>query len=387
MKTAAIIAEYDPFHYGHKYLIDQTRAAGATHVAAIMSGSFTQRGGVAIYDKFTRTETALKNGVDLVIELPARYSLTSAAGFARGAVEIASALGCADMLAFGSESGDIAALKEASGAIEYTVHSAEFNELLRRGNSYPAALQKALLKFYTDDVAELIASPNNTLAIEYLNALDNLGSTIEPFTVRRFGAAHDSDSDAENENVQFLSGSAIRKMIAAGKDCSQYAPKIDAPTSDISRLERAILANLRTLRRDDLERIADCAGGLGDRLYKAVRKGTSLSGIYFMAKTKRYTLARIRRAVLCGFLGIDKEISREKCAYIRVLGMNSRGKEILSAANCPLPIDTSLRALSKTSHEARRQADFEARLTDIYSLCFAEPLPCGVDFTAKPVIL
>lgn len=387
MKTAAIIAEYDPFHYGHKYLIDQTRAAGATHVAAIMSGSFTQRGGVAVYDKFTRAETALKNGVDLVIELPARYSLTSAAGFARGAVEIASALGCTDMLAFGSESGDIAALKEASAAIEYTVHSAEFNEQLRRGDSYPAALQKALLKFYTDDVAELTASPNNTLAIEYLNALDNLGSTIKPFTVRRFGAAHDSDPDDENENVQFLSGSAIRKMIAAGKDCSQYAPKIDAPTADISRLERAILANLRTLRRDDLERIADCAGGLGDRLYKAIRKGTSLSGIYFMAKTKRYTLARIRRAVLCGALGIDKDISREKCAYIRVLGMNSRGKEILSAANCPLPIDTSLRALSGISHEARRQAEFEARLTDIYSLCFAEPLPCGVDFTAKPVIL
>lgn len=384
MKTAAIIAEYDPFHYGHKYLIEQTRAAGATHVAAIMSGSFTQRGGVAIYDKFTRTRTALENGVDLVIELPARYSLTSAAGFARGAVGIASALGCVDMLAFGSESGDIGALKEASGAIEYTVHTEEFDELLRRGSSYPAALQKAMKLFYTDDVAELIASPNNTLAIEYLNALDSCGSAIEPFTVRRYGAAHNEDFDEESE---FLSGSAIRGLIAAGKEYSDYAPRVDAPTADISRLERAILAALRTLRPADLQRIADCSGGLGDRLYKAIRRGNSLAGIYFMTKTKRYTLARIRRAVLCGFLGIDKDVSREKCAYIRILGMNSRGKEILSAANCPLPVDTSLKALSKTSCEARRQAEFESRLTDIYALAFAEPLTCGTDFTSKPIIL
>lgn len=387
MKTAAIIAEYDPFHFGHKYLIEQTRAAGATHVLAIMSGSFTQRGGVAVFDKFTRAKTALENGVDLVIELPARFSLTSAAGFARGAVDIAAALGCVDMLAFGSESGDAAALKEASGAIEYTVHTEEFNELIKRGNSYPSALQKALLKYYTDDVAELIASPNNTLAIEYLNALDSRGSAIEPFTVRRYGAAHDEGHDDSENQSELLSGSAIRKLISEGKDYSAYAPLVNAPSADISRLERAILAGLRALRPSDLELIADCSGGLGDRLYKAIRKGTSLSGIYFMTKTKRYTLARIRRAVLCGFLGIDKEISRERCAYIRVLGMNSRGKEILSAASCKLPVDTSLKALSKTSAEARLQAEFEARLTDIYALAFAEPPTCGADFTSRPIIL
>ncbi len=382
MKTAAVIAEYDPFHYGHKYLIDQARAAGTTHVFAVMSGSFTQRGGVAIYDKFTRAETALKNGVDLVIELPARYSLTSAAGFARGAVGIVNAFGCADMLVFGSESGDVAALKEAAAAIEYTVHSEEFDTLIQRGSSYPSALRKAMLSFYTDDVAELVDSPNNTLAIEYLSALDNAGSRIEPFTVKRRGAAHDSGDSAE-----YLSGSEIRRRLAAGEDCSAFAPAVNAPTADIARLERAILAALRGLRRDELDRVADCAGGLGDRLCKAIRGGTSLSGIYFMAKTKRYTLARIRRAVLCAFLGIDKSISRADPAYIRILGMNGRGREILAAANCPLPMDTSLKALSKTSPEARRQAEFEARLTDVWSLALEEPLPCGFDLTAKPIIL
>lgn len=383
MKIGAIISEYNPFHNGHKYQIEQTRAAGVTHIAAVMSGSFTQRGDAAILDKHVRARTALENGVDLIIELPARYSLMSAEGFARGAVSIISALGCVDVLSFGSESGDIEALKEASRAIEFTAHTEEFDTLIKRGKSYPAALHGAMLEYYTPDVAELIASPNNTLAIEYLSALDDIGSAIEPMTIKRLGAAHDSN----DEESSFVSASAIRKKILSGSDYSEFAPVIDAPAADISRLERAILAKLRTQRAEDLERCYDSIGGLGDRLYKAIRNARSLSEVYFLAKAKRYTLSSIRRAVMCAFLGINKEFAAEKPAYLRVLGMNARGKEILSAANCSVPIDTSLKALSRTSREAARQANFEARCTDIYSLAFAEPRPCGVDFTAPPVII
>ncbi len=382
MKIGAIISEYNPFHNGHKYHIEQTRAAGVTHIAAVMSGSFTQRGDAAIYDKHVRARTALENGVDLVIELPARYSLMSAEGFARGAVEIVSSLGCVDMLSFGSESGDLAALKEASRAIEFTTRTEEFDRLIKRGKSYPAALQEAMLEYYTPDVAELIGSPNNTLAIEYLSALDNIASSVEPMTVKRLGAGHDSDDEDE-----IISASAIRKRILAGEDYSRFAPVVNAPTADVSRLERAILAKLRTLRAEDLERCYDSICGLGDRLYKSIRAARSLSEVYFLTKTKRYTLSSIRRAVMCAFLGIDKNFAMEKPAYLRVLGMNPRGREILSAANCPVPIDTSLKALSRTSREAARQAGFEARCTDIYSLAFAEPRPCGVDFTAAPVII
>lgn len=382
MKVGAIISEYNPFHNGHKYHIEQTRAAGVTHIAAVMSGNFTQRGDAAIYDKHVRTRTALENGVDLVIELPARYSLMSAEGFARGAAEIISALGCVEVLSFGSESGDIDALKEASRAIEFTVRTEEFDRLIKRGKSYPAALHDAMLEYYTDDVAELIASPNNTLAVEYLSALDDIASPITPMTVQRLGAAHDSDDEDE-----FISASAIRKRILAGKDCSEFAPAVNAPSADISRLERAILAKLRTLHAEDFARCYDSIGGLGDRLYKAVRAARSLSEVYFLAKTKRFTLSSIRRAVMCAFLGIGKDFAVEKPAYLRVLGMNQRGREILSAANCPIPIDTSLKALSRTSREAARQANFEARCTDIYSLAFSEPRPCGADFTAPPVII
>lgn len=384
MKTAAIISEFNPYHNGHRYLTELTRQAGATHIVSIMSGNFVQRGDAAIYDKFVRAKTALENGVDLVIELPERISLTAAEGFSKGAIDIINALGCVDMLSFGSECGDIAALREASGAIEYVVHTPEFSNLVVRGKSYPAALSEAIRNYYTEDVAETIACPNNTLAIEYLNALDNTGSTIEPFTVKRFGAAHDSDSSTHPE---FSSGSALRRKILMGEDCSDSAPTVDAPTADLSRLERAILSSLRIMTTEDFDRIYDCANGLGARLHKAVRSATSLNELYFLAKTKRYTLARIRRAILCGFLGIDKHFALEKPAYIRILGMNSRGREILAATNCPIPIDTSLKALSKKSRDAARQANFTARCTDIYSLCFEKPLPCGRDFTAAPIIL
>lgn len=385
MKTAAMICEFNPFHNGHRALIEAARKAGATHILAVMSGNFVQRGDVAVFDKFTRARIALENGADLVAELPERVSLTSAEGFARGAADIITALGCADMLAFGSECGDISALREAAGAAAYAVKSEEFSEQLRRGKSYPAALDAALRQFYTPDVAELVASPNNTLAVEYISAFDDLGSNIEMFTVKRGESAHDAPE--ADSGTGYASGSAVRKMILSGEEYSAFAPACDAPVADISRLERAILAKLRTMSKDEFSGIYDCAGGLGDRLYKAVRAGCSLGEVYFLAKTKRYTLARIRRAVLCGFLGIDRKFALEKPAYIRVLGMNSRGKEILAAADCKIPIDTSLKALSGISREAARQAKFTAKASDIYALAFEEALPCGSDFTARPVIL
>lgn len=383
MKTAAVICEYNPFHYGHKFQLDETRKAGATHIVCVMSGNFTQRGDVAVFDKYLRARTALENGADLVIELPTKYSLSAAEGFAAGAVGIIHSLGCVDMLSFGSESGDIAALKEASAAAEYAVNSPKFSNLIKMGKSYPAALAEAVKEYYTDDVYETLSSPNNTLAVEYISALDNLGERMELFTVPRLGAAHDSDG----ESGGFASASHIRKMIAAGEDYSRFAPFIKANRADIKRLETAILAKLRTMSVDELERSYDSANGLAERLYKAVRKANTLEELYFLTKTKRYTLARIRRAVLCSFLGLDKEQLLVPNAYIRVLAMNPRGREILAAADCPLPIDTSLRALSRTSREARRQAAFEERSGDIYSLSFEKPRVCGCELTAKPIII
>lgn len=389
MKTAAVICEYNPFHNGHRYHLEQTRKAGATHIVAVMSGNFTQRGDVAVFDKYIRAETALKNGADLVLELPVRYSLSAAESFARGAVGIISALGCVDMLSFGSESGDISALREACGAAEYARNSEVFFDLMKKGRSYPAALSETVSRFYTDDVVQTLASANNTLAVEYLAALDGTDGHIEPYTVLRKGAAHDSldNLDSGEENGGFASASYVRRKILSGEDYSVFAPVADAPAADIKRLETAILARLRTMRADDFEKLYDGANGLSERLRKAVRLANSLEELYFLTKTKRYTLARIRRAVLCGFLGLDKAQLLAPDAYIRILGMNGRGREILAAAKCGIPIDTSLKALSKTSREAAKQAAFEERCGDLYSLAFEKPRRCGYELTAKPVIL
>lgn len=386
MKTAAVICEYNPFHYGHKYQLEQTRSFGATHIVAVMSGSYTQRGDVALFDKYARAKTALENGADLVLELPVKYSLCAAEGFARGAVGLISTLGCVDMLSFGSECGSVEALREAAGAVEYALRTDYFQLLIAGGKSYPAALSEAVNKYYTPDVYETICSPNNTLAVEYIKALDDIGSSIQPVTIQREGADHDS----EEEQHRFISASLIRKKILAGESCKEYAPEVNAPTADIKRLETAILAKLRSMKPEDFEQVYDAAQGLAERLYKAVRKACTLEELYFLTKTKRYTLARIRRAVLCAFLGVEKKMLLERDAYIHILGMNGRGREILSAAKnagCPLPLDTSLRALMNTSREAHRQGAFEARCGDIYSLAFEQPRPCGMDFTAKPVII
>ena len=382
MKTAAVICEYNPFHYGHKYQLDKTREMGATHIVAVMSGNFTQRGDIAVFDKFARARTALENGADLVLELPTRFSLSAAEGFARGAVSVIEALGCVDMLSFGSECGDVEALKEAAGASEYAIHTDEFKEAMRRGASFPAALAETVKSYYTPDVYDVLSSPNNTLGVEYIKALDDIGSTIQPVTIQRDGAAHDSDE----ETSCFASASLIRKRILSDEDYSAFAPALTEPTADIRRLETAILAKLRSMRKSEFDSVYDSANGLGERLYKAVRRANSLDELYFLTKTKRYTLARIRRAVLCCFLGIDKALLNEPIAYIRILGMNARGREILSAAQCGLPLDTSLKALMKQSREAHRQGAQEERWGDIYSLAFEKPRQCGYEFTAKPVI-
>lgn len=386
MNICGIVCEYNPFHNGHKYHIEQTKEKfGATHIIAVMSGNFTQRGDVALIDKYKRAETALKNGVDLVIELPVAYALASAEQFAQGAVYLLNALGCVNMISFGSESGDIKLLRETAGAVYYAMESEEFNKQLKNGQPYPAALQKAIEKYYTDDVTQTLVSPNNTLAIEYLKALDTFASPIEPVTIKRGVAAH--DSEIENPG-KIASASQLRKMITEGKDISALAPECDfSNTASILNIENAILSKLRFMSKSEIEKTPNAVLGLENRIFRAVQVSTSLNELYFLIKTKRYTLARIRRIVLSAFLGITKNDLKNNPAYVRILGMNSKGKEILAAANCELPINTSLVQLEKTSDIAKKQAKLEARCDSQYALALNKKGQCGLDYTSKPVIL
>lgn len=385
MNVCGIICEYNPFHKGHKYHIEETRTRfGATHIVGIMSGNFTQRGDVAIVDKYKRTETALKNGVDLVIELPVQYALSSAEQFAQGAVYLLNSLGCVDMLSFGSECGSIDRLREAAGAVYYAQESEEFGKYLKNGMSYPAALQKAIEKFYTEDVLETLAAPNNTLAIEYIKALDTYASPIKPVTIKRIGAAHDQ---AAAEETDKLSASQLRKMICEGQDISAFAPECDfSNTASVSNIETAVLSKLRSMSKASIEKTPNVFMGLENRIYKAVGVSTNLNELYFLIKTKRYTLARIRRIILSAFLGITKSDLKINPAYVKILGMNGRGKEILANANCQLPVNTSLSKLAESSDNAKKQAKLEERCDNQYALALNHKQPCGLSFTAKPII-
>jgi predicted nucleotidyltransferase len=384
MKTAAIICEYNPFHNGHKYHIEKTKTDfGATHLIGVMSGNFVQRGDVAVYDKFTRAKQALENGIDLVLELPVTYSLSSAEQFAAGAVKILNSLNCVNLLSFGSECGDIELLNETAGAVAYLSETEEFHGLMRRGLSYPAALSKVIEKNYEDIITETLTSPNNTLAVEYINALADTGSAIEPVTVKRHGAEHDSEEAAKNS----ASASLLRKMIINNDDVSGYTPcTFPADSAILSRLETAILYKLRSMSSDEISKVPNVLHGLENRIVKVVKAARTLPELMVLIKTKRYTLARLRRIILCCLLGITKNDAKRPPQYIRILGMNEKGREILAASNSDLPVNASLSTLMKHSDACKRQGLLEIRCTDIYALAFKKALPCSLELTSKPII-
>lgn len=385
MKTCGIIAEYNPFHNGHKFHIEETkRRYGATHIVAVMSGNFTQRGDAAICDKYKRAEIALKNGVDLVIELPVAYALASAEQFAMGAVALLRDLGCVDMLSFGSECGDVDLLHETAGAVMYAQQHDDFFRYMRMGHPLPVALQKTIETYYDDEIIETLTEPNNTLAVEYLKAMNELGCMFEPVTIGRTGAGHDSDESSEN----IASASKIRKILLSGEDASAFMPEgTDAELADIRNLETAILAKLRTMSKKEIERVPNVLMGLENRIYKAARVSTNLAELYMLVKTKRYTMARIRRIILSCFLGIRKTDLKKNPSYVRILGMNGKGREILAAADCKLPMDTSLKALSGMGDRQKRQAFLEETAGNLYALAFEKKKPCGLEYTSKPIIL
>ncbi len=385
MKICGIVAEYNPFHNGHKYHIEKTKELyEATHIVAVMSGNFTQRGDPAIYDKFRRTETALNNGVDLVIELPVSYALASAEQFAFGAVSLLNSLGCVDMISFGSECGDVSLLEETAGAVLFAQQSDDFFMHMKSGDNYPVALQKTIEKYYEEDIIDALTAPNNTLAVEYLKALREYGSAIKPVTIKRVGTEHDSG----RTSGYYASASHIRKGITAGDDMSAFVPSLpESDHADIRNLETAILAKIRTLSPEEMEKAPNVITGLENRIYKAARVSTNLAELYMLIKTKRYTMSRIRRIVMSEFIGIKKTDLKNAPPYVRILGMNAKGKEILAAADCKLPMDTSLRTLAETGDKARRAAYLEASAGDLYALAFDKKRVCGLDFTTKPIII
>lgn len=389
MLIAGIVSEYNPFHLGHAELISRTRLNGATHVVAVMSGNFVQRGEPAALSKWARARQALQNGVDLVIELPLPWALSGAEKFAFGGTALLDAAGV-DMLSFGSECGNIEKLQSAAQALTSPGLGEAIRYELKSGSTFAGARQKAIGSLFGQEMAQLLRNPNNILGIEYLKALNGLHSELTPFTIKRVGSAH----DALTYEGKIASASHIRGLIRNGDNFSSMIPETaeeivrkeialgNAPAS-ITAAERAILAKLRIMSRSEFAELPDISEGLENRVYMAARKATSLDEVYTLIKSKRYTHARIRRIVLSAFLGINSSMNLGIPPYLRVLGFNKNGIEVMHEikSTSRLPIITNSSDIISLDNKAKNMFELECRSTDLFALCTPQIAPCGLDMT------
>jgi predicted nucleotidyltransferase len=355
-----------------------------------MSGNFVQRGSPAFAEKRVRARAALSCGADLVIELPLPCCAATAQKFARGGVFLLAALGCVDTLAFGSECGDAESLNALSLAIDAPRVTKAMREILAEGATFAKARQLAVERVCGAELASLLAEPNNALAVEYLRQARLQGAALRPFTIKRVGAAH----DGEHANDGYASASWLRArpeelrghVPAKAAEIYAEAEKNGLMPADPTKLELAILSHLRRLRPEDLAVLPDISEGLEHRLFAAIRESSTLNELERRLKTKRYTMARVRRLVLSAFLGITAQDHETLPPYIRALGFTEKGRALLPK-NSRLPFHTSLAALRRLGGACERFAKLEETATDIYGLILPGPLACGYEYTASGIYL
>lgn len=344
MKIVGLIAEYNPFHNGHQYHIEQARKiTGADAVIVVMSGNFMQRGTPAIMPKHLRAEAALKGGASVIIELPVSYSTASAEFFAYGAVSILEKLGCVDSICFGSECGNIEVLQDLAKIMheEPKQYKESLNLYLRQGNSFPLARQKAMKDFLKSNVADsILGEPNNILGIEYLKALYRLNSKIKPYTIQRIGSHYHDDYLQKT----YSSASAIRKAMSEPMELDEFDLENQIPESSALLIKEAygqrypiypndfsLLLKYKLLQetKESLMEYADVSEELANRILNRLNEFVSFEQFCELLKTKEMTYTRISRALLHILLDIKNEDLSE-ITYARVLGFRDNDSEVLS---------------------------------------------------------
>lgn len=385
LAIAGIVAEFNPFHNGHKYIIDCAKRDGHK-VFTVISSNFVQRGETAIISKFDRAKQALLGGADLVCELPCPWSMSTAQNFAFGAVSQLVTLGV-EILFFGSESGDTERLVKAAEIID----SAEFQSCIKERINAPvtyAALRQEILSEFDPSLSDILSGPNDTLAVEYISAAKKLGSKLEFKAVKRVGVGH-NDTDASGE---YANASSIREKIIE-RDfnyISKYMPYESAEIflqTDISYMENieiAVLSRLRTITAEELNRVPDVKEGIENLIISAAREATSLEELYTLIKSKRYTHARIRRIIMAAFIGIDNSFFKTEPPYVRILGF--RRNAITLAPNYPRkPIVTKVSQIDSLDEYSQKVFKTECRATDLFSLSFKKPKKSGADMTTPMI--
>lgn len=400
MSVIGIVGEYNPFHYGHKHHIAETKRLLGEDcpVVCAMSGDFIQRGEAAVYSKFARAEAAVRSGIDLVLELPPAWALSSAEGFARGAVGLLGSIGVVTHLSFGSECGEVEPLETLAEILLDPLIGADIRRELeaQEGIPFAAARQRAVAK-RAGELSDQLETPNNILAVEYIKAVYEQGLSIKPVTVQRFGSGHDKMSESGHK-----SAAEIRRALANGADISASVPgsayeiyrredKLGRGPVLMENLESAMISRLRMLPDSAFAALPDAGEGLNNRLARAAREESGLDAVIAAAKSKRYALSRIRRMVMCAVLGISADMSRETPPYARVLAANARGCALLRdmEGKARIPVITKPAAVKELGAECREVFDRSSSAHDLYVLGYSakEERRGGADWRTSPKIV
>lgn len=351
-----------------------------------MSSCFVQRADVSILSKSARVKAALASGVDLVLELPVVYSMAPAEIFAKAGIFLASSLGVIKTICFGSESNDLNELKTIANVTLSEDFKTTIKNYLKLGVSYPKANSLTLKEILKKEV--LVNSPNDTLAVEYIKAAKMLGFHFNFCTIKR-----SVNHDEKSANLNTASSSYIRKLILEKNEA--YKNLIPKPVSEIidleiknkrapasiNNLERAILLKLRSAKKEDFLKIPGVSEGLENRIYSCTKECTTLNDLCDKIKTKRYTHARVRRIILSYLTGITKKIQSENPSYIRVLGFNKEGEQLIKLSKPKLPLVVNSKDIAKLSSGAKKLFEIESNAEDIFALSTPKVLKCGLAYT------
>lgn len=400
-----IVSEYNPFHNGHLHHLEVSKQITKTDfTVAVMSGNFVQRGDTSLIDKWTKTEMALRAGVDLVIELPTVYAISSAENFADGAVKILNSLGIVDYISFGSEIGEISPLNDVASILykEPKEFSSLITAQLRSGLSYPRAREIALSQFFgsSQKYSEVLNNPNNILGVEYLKALKRHRSHIKPLTIKRDYSGYNSKTVKNG----IASATAIREMIQNKKNVHYVVPyesyellddclNSGKVITDLSVFEKEIIYTLRKLTLTEIAALPDVSEGLENKIKLAANNCNNLKDLIENIKSKRYTQSRIQRILLYALLNItqkDMNSSKRVTPYIRVLGFNKHGKRIISAiaaANPKLNIIVSVKKFMENSNDTalRNMISKDIFATNVYTLGYKKEPVANLDYTHKVI--
>ena len=392
MKILGLIVEYNPFHNGHLYHFQKSiEKTNATHTIAIMSGNFLQRGEPALFDKYTRAHAAVKNGVDLVIELPTMFACQSAEIFSHGAITTLNSLNCVDSICFGSEEGDINILYTISKILvnEPEDFKISLKEYLDAGMLFPTARSLALFDYINKfKLLDILNSSNNILGLEYIKSILKLDSKIKPYTITRI----QSDYNSETIESNICSATAIRKQLKDLNDISYISNVVPTNTFNVlkDRIDEnfspmfddnyfEILSSIVVRDKNILNTYFDVNEGIENKIYQSIFTSSTLDDLKESIKSKRYTMTKIKRTLNNILLGITKsDMNKIKninsVPYIRILAFNDKGREIIKNIKFNSDINIinkfSNISFSKDDELFKILIDYDIKASNIYNLIY-----------------